>query len=127
MKGELSGSPVIREVVEHNFHLAGLPPEDYTIVQGYSTDPAVQAEVGAQKYAVIVIDGDHSEEGVYKDLEWVETIALDGAVIVLDDYGDGKWKGVERAVKRYLDTDTRMRLLGRVSTSGYVRFGNDPV
>jgi hypothetical protein len=127
MKGELSGSPVIRDVVEHNFHLAGLPPEDYTIIQGYSTDPAVQAEVAKQKYAVIVIDGDHSEEGVYKDLEFVETIALDGAVIVLDDYGDGKWKGVERAVKRYLDTDTRMRLLGRVSTSGYVRFGNDPV
>lgn len=124
--GDPTGSPVIRESVLENFRLAGVRDEDWQLVQGFSTDPdvrsAAEAAAGDRGYAVIIVDGDHSEEGVYADLEWVETVAMPGAVIVLDDFGDARWAGVQNAVDRYLKTDTRMKLLGKVSTSGYFRF-----
>jgi hypothetical protein len=48
---------------------------------GFSNDPEVRTAVSDREYGVIVIDGDHSEEGVREDLEWAETIAASGAIV----------------------------------------------
>lgn len=117
-----SGSPVVPQVVRDNLRLSGLTEDRYRLIQGYSTDPDVQAAAGDRKYAVVIVDGDHSEEGVYKDLLWVERICAGGAIVVLDDFGDRKWVGVQRAYERRREEGAPFKSLGTVSTSGYLRF-----
>jgi predicted O-methyltransferase YrrM len=71
---------------------------------------------------VIVVDGDHSREGVLSDLQWAEKIIADGGIVVLDDYGDAAWPGVGEALETHLANDgATLRLLGRAATSAYLR------
>lgn len=119
--GDQTGTPVTQEVAHRNLLASGLRPDELEVVCGFSDDAAVQEQVGARDYAVVVIDGDHSEEGVYRDLWWVETITAPGGVVVMDDFGDPRWEGVERAARRYLADGGRLELLGTASTSAYLR------
>ncbi|MGW0774607.1 class I SAM-dependent methyltransferase [Streptomyces sp. NPDC002835] len=118
-----TGTPVREDVVRANLALGGSPGA-YTarIQQGFSSDPEVREAVSDRKYGVIIVDGDHSEDGVRADLEWVEDIAAPGGIVVLDDYGDDKWPGVQDALDKHLAGGTsRLRMLGRVSTSAFLR------
>lgn len=116
-----SGTPVNAVTAQHNFALGRLEPDEVRLVEGFSTDPDVQQRAADRAYAVVVVDGDHSEDGVYADLRWVETVVAPGGIVVVDDYGDVKWPGVERATQRYLADGGRLELLGRAATSAYLR------
>lgn len=120
---DVSGVPIRADVVRANLALAGPAGARTRVTQGFSTDPVVRAEVGDRAYGVIIIDGDHSFDGVLADLAWAEEIAADGALIVMDDYGDPYWPQVAEALGKHLAGTTRMRLLGKVSTSAYLRVG----
>jgi predicted O-methyltransferase YrrM len=71
-------------------------------------------------YGVIIVDGDHSEMGVKADLEWVESLVEPGTIVVLDDYGDGRWPGVQAATDKHLIHSQVLSLAGLVSTSAYL-------
>lgn len=116
-----TGTPVDEQTARHNFRVGGLTDDGVRLIRGFSTDPVVRAEAGDQAYAVVVIDGDHSEDGVYADLQWVETILAPGGIAVMDDFGDRMWPGVERATRRYLADGGRLELLGRAATSAFLR------
>lgn len=116
-----SGSPVREEAVHTNLSMAGAAGLATRVRRGYSTDADVRAEVADRQYGVIVVDGDHSEQGVLADLEWVEDIVAPGGVVILDDYSDPKWPGVQSALETHLRGPSRLSLLGRVATSGYLR------
>lgn len=70
---------------------------------------------------MIVVDGDHSAEGVAKDLEWAEEIAAPGAIVVLDDYDDPSWPGIKDALDDRLKGSTRFTFLGKAARSAYLR------
>lgn len=118
-----TGTPVREDVVRANLALGGSRASlDARIQQGFSSDPEVRAAVADREYGVIIVDGDHSEEGVRADLEWVEEIAAPGGIVVLDDYGDVAWPGVQDALDKHLVGGTsRLRMLGRVATSAFLR------
>lgn len=116
-----SGTPIAEPVVRANLTLSGLPPERLRLRRGFSNAPEVRSAVSDREYGVVIIDGDHSEEGVREDLEWAETITASGGVVVLDDYTDRNWPGVEAAAAKHLAGDTRFTLIGRTSTSGFLR------
>ncbi|GAB2608218.1 class I SAM-dependent methyltransferase [Streptomyces capparidis] len=116
-----SGSPVSEAVVRANLELAGVPEERVRLHRGFSGDPDIRAAVSDRAYGVVVVDGDHSAEGVRDDLRWVEEIVAPGGVVVVDDYGDRTWPGVKEATDEYLTTDTRFELAGVVSTSAFLR------
>ncbi|MGW0560179.1 class I SAM-dependent methyltransferase [Streptomyces sp. NPDC003016] len=120
---EPTGTPVREDVVRANLALGGgRPGTGARIRQGFSGDPEVRAEVSDRKYGVIVVDGDHSFEGVLADLEWVELIAARDGVVVLDDYGDGRWPGVKDALDQHLaGGGSRLTMVGRVATSAFLR------
>ena len=116
-----TGTPVTGEVARHNFAAGGLAPDEVRLIEGYSTDPEVQAQAADSQYSVIVVDGDHSEAGVFADLWWVEKVAAPGAIVIMDDFGDPGWLGVERATRRYLADGGRLELVGTAATSAYLR------
>ncbi|MFJ9207074.1 hypothetical protein CU044_3341 [Streptomyces sp. L-9-10] len=119
---EPTGTPVRLDVVRANLALGGRAGEEARIQQGFSGDPEVRAAVSDREYGVIVVDGDHSAEGVRADLEWVEEIVAPGGIVVLDDYGDGHWPGVQEATDKHLASgSSRLEMLGRVSTSAFLR------
>ncbi|SEN49656.1 Methyltransferase domain-containing protein [Actinacidiphila rubida] len=120
--GDPTGTPVRMDVLRANLVYGGRAGEEARVKQGLSGDQDVRAAVSDRKYGVIVIDGDHSADGVAADLEWAEEIAAPGAVIVLDDYGDKAWQGVQEAADRHLAAGgTRFEMIGRVATSAYLR------
>lgn len=124
MRADASGTPVREAAVRTNLALAGAAGSAARVQIGFSTDPEVRAAVADRGYGAIIVDGDHSYEGVAADLRWVEHIVAPGGVVVLDDYGDPKWPGVQSALDEHLAAgDTRLTLLGRVATSGYLRAG----
>ena len=116
-----TGTPVSAQVAWHNFAIGGLAPGEVRLIEGYSTDPEVQAQAADSQYSVIVVDGDHSEPGVYADLWWVEKVAAPGAIVIMDDFGDPSWLGVEKATRRYLADGGQLELLGSAATSAYLR------
>ncbi|WP_455353011.1 class I SAM-dependent methyltransferase [Streptomyces sp. SYSU K217416] len=118
-----SGTPITEEIVRANLAYAGVDPQRLRLHRGFSEDPAVREALSDRRYGVIVVDGDHSKEGVARDLEWVEQIAATGAIVVLDDYGDGRWPGVQEAADAHLAGHTRLKMVGRVSTSAFLRAG----
>ena len=116
-----TGTPVTAETARRNFAVCGLRADEVRLVCGYSTDPEVRSAVADRAYGVVVIDGDHSASGVYRDLWWVEEVVVPGGIVVMDDWGDPGWPGVEAAGRRYLADGGRLELLGRVATSAYLR------
>ncbi len=97
------------------------------LVKGFSEDPKVQAAVSDREYGVVIIDGDHSAEGVANDLVFAEKIVAPGGIVVLDDYGDKNWPGVERATKAHLAGESRFEVAGVVATSAFLRALPEPV
>ncbi|MBC3993945.1 class I SAM-dependent methyltransferase [Streptomyces sp. AC563] len=116
-----SGTPVTEAVVRANLAYAGVEDARLRLRKGFSEDPAVREELSDRQYGVLIIDGDHSFEGVANDLQWAEQVAAPGAVIVMDDYGDGRWAGVREATEKRLAGDTRLRMIGQVATSAFLR------
>ncbi|MES4832263.1 class I SAM-dependent methyltransferase, partial [Streptomyces anthocyanicus] len=107
--------------VRTNLGLAGPAGAAARIRQGFSEDPETRAAVSDRDYGVIVVDGDHSAEGVAKDLEWAEEIAAPGAIVVLDDYDDPSWPGIKDALDDRLKGSTRFTFLGKAARSAYLR------
>ncbi|WP_345644836.1 class I SAM-dependent methyltransferase [Streptomyces tremellae] len=117
-----TGTPVRMDVVRANLAFGGAAGGGARIVRGFSGDEEVRARVSDRAYGVIVVDGDHSAEGVRADLEWAEEIAAPGGVVVVDDYGDARWEHVKRAADAHLARPgSRFDLLGTVSTSAFLR------
>lgn len=59
------------------------------------------------------------------DLEWVESLLEPRTVVVLDDYGDARWPGVQSATDKHLADSTKLSLAGVVATSAYLIAGAD--
>ncbi|NGO76218.1 class I SAM-dependent methyltransferase [Streptomyces sp. YC504] len=118
MGGDASGAPVNGDAVRANLQLVGATAR---IQQGFSEDPEVRAKVSDRAYGLIIVDGDHSAEGVAADLEWAERIIAPGGIVVLDDFGHPKWAGIKEAFEKHMAGETRFTFLGQVAHSGYLR------
>ena len=107
----LTGEVINEAVVSQNLHQAGLHAEHYQLVKGDSTDPSVVAEVSSQHYDLLLIDGDHSFEGVSQDYEHFGGLVRSGGLILIDDYANPSWPGVTRFVDEVLQHDSRLSLV----------------
>lgn len=112
--------PVVPAVFWQNLQSQGFA-ERSRLVQGRSTDPAIKEAVGDRRYGLIIIDGDHSFDGVLNDLYLAEDVSQPGGIIVVDDYGDRNWPGVNRALDHFLSLDVSLALLGKIATSAILQ------
>ncbi len=92
-------------MVEENFRRFALSKRDYTLIQRFSTDTEARRIAARRRYHLLVIDGDHSYEGVKNDFQRYRDLVVPGGYVVFDDYGNDNWPDV----KRYVDAEVRGR------------------
>lgn len=98
----LTGARVDETTLRQNWSLAGIPEKDYTIIKHFSTDPMHAIEAARKReYDVLIIDGDHSFDGVKFDFENYAPMVRPGGYVLFDDYDVPEWPDI----KRYVDNE----------------------
>jgi FkbM family methyltransferase len=97
----LTGALVSESTLRQNWSLAPIPEENYTIIKNLSTDSAAIDAARKREYDVLIIDGDHSLDGVKFDFENYAPMVRSGGYILFDDYDVKEWPDI----KRYVDTE----------------------
>jgi hypothetical protein len=70
-----------------------------------------QLRVDGRGLRYVHVDGNHDEDGVWRDLKLVEQVVMPGAIIVLDDYFYGLAPGVSAGLFRYLQEEGGRKLV----------------
>ena len=97
-KDILTGQPVNEAVLKRNLRRGGVNDEDVTIIKRLSTDAEAIEAAALRAYDVLVIDGDHSYDGVKFDFDHYAPLVRPGGLIVIDDYHSPDWPDVTRFV-----------------------------
>ncbi|MCH9649394.1 MAG: class I SAM-dependent methyltransferase [Deltaproteobacteria bacterium] len=97
-KDPVTGIPISWEVLQRNLRLADVPEESVTLLRGEPTDPEILDRARGCLYDLILLDGDHSFEGVSRDFKAFRDHVEMGGFLVFDDYGHPGWPGVKEAV-----------------------------
>ncbi|MEM1072295.1 MAG: class I SAM-dependent methyltransferase [Planctomycetota bacterium] len=113
----LTGQPVTEDAVRRNLIRCGIAPEDVELVSAFSADDAARARVAeGGPYDSIVIDGDHSAEGIKLDYELYADLVAPGGVLIVDDYGSDDWPSVMEYTNTVIEKDarfTRIAVIGK--------------
>jgi hypothetical protein len=110
----LTLSDISESNVRRNMALAGCSEQDFRILKGLSTDSDIVRDAGEQQYDTILIDGDHSYDGVCRDIANYGPMLKSDGLLVLDDYGNPAWPGVGQAVDEAVSTGS-LRVVAVVS------------
>jgi cephalosporin hydroxylase len=117
----LLNQPVNDLTFQRNMKLANVPDSDFAIIKRYSTDPHALQEAGNHTFNVLVIDGDHSYEGVKFDFENYFPLLEKGGYVILDDYNAKEWPGVQQFVDEDLKKHANFQYLGAFSRTAIGR------
>ncbi len=103
--------PVSRRILDKNLRLMHVPEEATEIIQGLSEDEDVLQKVENRVFDFLIIDGDHSYEGVKRDFENYVSLVRPGGLIVFDDYEVVAWPEIKRYVDEEIAMDRRVKIL----------------
>ncbi len=104
--------PVTRSVFEHNMRCLDIPAQSVGLIQGLSTEDSVLSEVGQSQYNLLVIDGDHSYDGVKFDFEHYLSAVDIGGYIIFDDYSTEHWPEVTLFVDQEVKPNSCVEFVG---------------
>ena len=97
-KDILTGQPVNETALRRNLARAGVGEADFTIIKRLSTDAEAKTAAALRSYDVLVIDGDHSYQGVKFDFDHYAPLVRPGGLVIIDDYHSPDWPDVTRFV-----------------------------
>lgn len=118
----LTGQKVSRAAVDRNFARAAIRNEDVFVLEGFSTDDRLLEEAKELgPYDVIVIDGDHSYQGVEADFVRYADLVKAGGILIVDDYGSDDWPDVTKFVDAVVVSDDRFEQVGTLSRTAIFR------
>ena len=120
-----TGVPVTASVVVENLRRSGLSEDRVKIVIGYSHDEQVLSELAGLTYSAVLIDGDHSYQGVRRDFANYFPLVADGGYVLFDDYGSSTWPDVTRAVDDILAAHQELDWVGWSGRTAVVRRASD--
>jgi predicted O-methyltransferase YrrM len=121
MNDESTGVPVTRETLVRNLRVLGIPEQDYRIIQHLSTDPEAVKAASERTYDYVLIDGDHSLEGVAADFELYAPMVKPGGVIVFDDYATTDWPAIQKFVDEHVRSNDDWLWIGGEWRTGILR------
>lgn len=97
--------PVTREVFWRNLQNNDVPTSNVNLIQDLSTTESAHAEAARKSYDLLIIDGDHSYDGVAYDFEHYVDLVKPGGYIIFDDYNSTDWP----EVRTYVDDVVKPR------------------
>lgn len=95
---QYTGLVVSEELVDNNLRRAGADEGDFRLIKGDSLSTEVVEQVADRQYDLVLIDGDHSYEGVSGDFQRYWPLVKPGGFLLIDDYGAPSWPSVTRFV-----------------------------
>lgn len=104
--------PVSRQIFEHNMQRLDIPSQDVTLIQNLSTEGEIVDQVNHNHYNLLVIDGDHSYEGVKFDFDHYVSCIESGGYIIFDDYESEYWPAIAAFVDKEVKHDSRVTFIG---------------
>jgi FkbM family methyltransferase len=113
--------PITRDIFEHNLRKVDVPLDDVTLLQGLSTDNKVLANAGLRQYNLLVIDGDHTYDGVKFDFDHYLAAVDVGGYIIFDDYSTEHWPEVAEFVDQEVKTNPYVEFVGSSWRTGVFR------
>ncbi len=96
-KDMMTGEIVDENIFHYNMKL-NVPESDYTLLKSLSTNQDTIDHVAKTKCDVLLIDGDHSYEGVKSDFDIYMPFVNKGGYIIFDDYRVEDWPDVKQFV-----------------------------
>jgi len=93
--------PISDSIFKRNMQLAYIPDNDYSLIKHYSFEPQALAAAEKLQFNLLIIDGDHSYEGVKFDFDTYFPLLQPGGFVIFDDYNTEEWPGV----KKFIDED----------------------
>lgn len=108
----VTGVPVSEAVLSNNLAQLGVPDDQWRLVKKLSTDPDAREAVGDREYDMLIIDGDHSVEGVARDFESYGDLVKPGGLLIFDDYDTEDWPDIKPYVDENVKTDGRWHWIG---------------
>lgn len=107
----ISGECIVRKNVEKNFYEVGMDLSSFTILQGMSENPEIIKQASEKFYDLIIIDGDHSYEGITRDYKnYMDRLNI-GGYLVIDDWNNKDWPEVDRFIHCVPEQDERMECI----------------
>lgn len=116
--------PVNDLTFHRNMTLANVPKDDYQVIKRYSNDPEAIESAKQLGIDLLIIDGDHSYEGVKFDFDNYFPFVKPGGYVVLDDYNAKEWPGVQQFVDEDLPKVSGYWHLGSISRTAVGRRGD---
>jgi hypothetical protein len=104
-----------------NMRLSNVPEQDYGLIKHYSTDPAALPAARELLINLLIIDGDHSYEGVKYDFDTYFPLLQPGAHVIFDDYNAKEWPGVQKFIDEELQKAPDFEYLGAISRTAVGR------
>lgn len=94
----LSNSAVTEETFWANLERFGFDGRQVSAFNGMSTDAAIIGQCARLKLLSLIIDGDHSYDGVKRDWIHYAHLVVPGGYVLVDDYNNVNWPDVTRFV-----------------------------
>lgn len=117
----LLNQPVNDLTFVRNMKLANVPKSDYSIINHYSTSPEALSAARNIGVNLLIIDGDHSYEGVKFDFDNYFPLLKPGGYVIFDDYNAKEWPGVQQYVDHDLQKTPNFEYLGFISRTAVGR------
>ncbi|CAK0779610.1 conserved hypothetical protein [Gammaproteobacteria bacterium] len=114
-------TPVNEQTFLRNMQIADVPREDYKLIKHYSTDSSAIEAARELSINLLVIDGDHSYEGIKFDFDHYFQFLQPGGYVIFDDYNAKEWPGVQKFIDEDLTKIADVEYLGAISRTAVAR------
>ncbi len=114
-----TGMPVTEATFITNRQILGIDESEIRLLKGLSNDKSIFEAASDRQYQVIVVDGDHSYQGVKDDVERYTPLLADDGLLIIDDYGTDDWPDIYRYVNELVDSG-QYELLGHYSRTAAI-------
>lgn len=95
---DMSKVPVTTNTLFANLRRFGFTESDVAVRAAKSQDAAATEGLKEGEFMLVLIDGDHSYEGVHADWNLYAKFVAEGGYLLFDDYGDPCWTDLTRAI-----------------------------
>lgn len=118
---DASLTPLTPGVVTRNLELGGVPVEHCRLIDGEPEAADVRATVADRRYGLVVADaGTQAADAAVEELEWIATIVLPSASVILVDWLDPTRLAAGAALDHFgARAATGLHLVGRAATCAF--------